>query len=101
LLLLDKWAADQDPEFRRKFYYDLLRGVKRSGETGVAITQDDRYIDEMDAPARRLRREDARIAAQQTVGERGSKRICGQMGSRPRRRDEPGGGGSPNAISRV
>src|SRR6266851_5760672 len=48
LLLLDEWAADQDPEFRRKFYYELLPELKRSGETVVAITHDDRYIDEMD-----------------------------------------------------
>src|SRR6266487_3800450 len=70
LLLLDEWAADQDPEFRRKFYYDLLPELKRSGETVVAITHDDRYIDEMDLPARRLRMEDGRFAAQQTVENR-------------------------------
>src|SRR5437588_2479532 len=62
LLLLDEWAADQDPDFRRKFYYDLLPELKRSGETVVAITHDDRYIDEMDLPARRLRMEDGRFA---------------------------------------
>ena len=57
LLLLDEWAADQDPEFRRKFYYDLLPELKQSGETVVAITHDDRYIDEMDLPCayRKLR----------------------------------------------
>jgi putative ATP-binding cassette transporter len=70
LLLLDEWAADQDPEFRRKFYYELLPELKRSGETVVAITHDDRYIDEMDLPARRLRMEDGRFAAQQTVENR-------------------------------
>jgi putative pyoverdin transport system ATP-binding/permease protein len=67
LLLLDEWAADQDPEFRRKFYYDLLPELKRTGETVVAISHDDRYLDEMDVPARRLRMEDGRIVAQQTV----------------------------------
>jgi putative ATP-binding cassette transporter len=70
LLLLDEWAADQDPEFRRKFYYDLLPELKQSGETVVAITHDDRYIDEMDFPARRLRMEDGRFAAQETVENR-------------------------------
>jgi ABC-type siderophore export system fused ATPase/permease subunit len=44
--------------------------LKRSGETVVAITHDDRYIDEMDLPARRLRMEDGRFAAQQTVENR-------------------------------
>src|SRR5215471_2261159 len=70
LMLLDEWAADQDPEFRRKFYYDLLPELKQSGETVVAITHDDRYIDEMDLPARRLRMEDGRFAAQETVENR-------------------------------
>ena len=70
ILLLDEWAADQDPEFRRKFYYDLLPDLKRAGETVVAITHDDRYLDEMDLPARRLRMEDGRFAAQQTVENR-------------------------------
>ncbi|MBV9241949.1 MAG: ATP-binding cassette domain-containing protein [Acidobacteria bacterium] len=71
LLLLDEWAADQDPEFRRKFYYDLLPELKRTGETVVAISHDDRYLDEMDVPARRLRMEDGRIVAEQTVESRG------------------------------
>jgi putative ATP-binding cassette transporter len=71
LLLLDEWAADQDPEFRRKFYYDLLPELKRTGETVVAISHDDRYLDEMDVPARKLRMEDGRIVAQQTVESRG------------------------------
>ena len=63
ILLLDEWAADQDPEFRRKFYYDLLPELKRAGETVVAITHDDRYLDEMELPARRLRMEDGRFVA--------------------------------------
>jgi len=70
ILLLDEWAADQDPEFRRKFYYDLLPELKRTGETVVAITHDDRYLDEMDLPARRLRMEDGRFVAQQTAENR-------------------------------
>jgi putative ATP-binding cassette transporter len=63
ILLLDEWAADQDPEFRRKFYYDLLPELKRAGETVVAITHDDRYLDEMELPARRLLMEDGRFVA--------------------------------------
>jgi putative pyoverdin transport system ATP-binding/permease protein len=70
ILLLDEWAADQDPEFRRKFYFDLLPELKRTGETVVAITHDDRYLDEMDLPARRLRMEDGRFVAQQTAENR-------------------------------
>jgi putative ATP-binding cassette transporter len=70
VLLLDEWAADQDPEFRRKFYYDLLPDLKRAGETVVAISHDDRYLDEMDVPARRLPMEDGRFAVQRTVENR-------------------------------
>jgi ABC-type siderophore export system fused ATPase/permease subunit len=47
-----------------------LPELKRAGETVVAITHDDRYLDEMDLPARRLRMEDGRFVAQQTVENR-------------------------------
>jgi putative ATP-binding cassette transporter len=70
ILLLDEWAADQDPEFRRKFYFDVLPELKRSGKTVVAITHDDRYLDEMDLPARRLPMEEGRFAAEQTTARR-------------------------------
>jgi putative pyoverdin transport system ATP-binding/permease protein len=61
ILLLDEWAADQDPEFRRKFYYDLLPALHRAGVTVVVVTHDDRYLDEMDLPARRLRMDEGRF----------------------------------------
>jgi cyclic peptide transporter len=67
ILLLDEWAADQDPEFRRKFYYDLLPALKRAGATVVAISHDDRYLDEMDVPARRLRMDEGRFVGPQPV----------------------------------
>ena len=65
MLLLDEWAADQDPEFRRKFYFDLLPALKRAGTTVVAVTHDDRYLDELDLPARRLRMDEGRFVGQQ------------------------------------
>jgi putative ATP-binding cassette transporter len=55
ILLLDEWTADQDPEFRRKFYFELLPALQNAGETVVLITHDDRYLEELDMPARRLR----------------------------------------------
>jgi putative ATP-binding cassette transporter len=67
LLLLDEWASDQDPEFRRKFYYDLLPALKRAGATVVAISHDDRYLDEVTVPARRLRMDEGRFVGQQPV----------------------------------
>jgi putative pyoverdin transport system ATP-binding/permease protein len=67
ILLLDEWAADQDPEFRRKFYYDLLPALHRAGVTVVVVTHDDRYLDEMDLPARRLRMDEGRFVEQPAV----------------------------------
>jgi putative ATP-binding cassette transporter len=61
ILLLDEWAADQDPEFRRKFYFELLPALHRAGVTVVAISHDDRYIEDMDVPIRRLRMDEGRF----------------------------------------
>jgi putative ATP-binding cassette transporter len=67
ILLLDEWTADQDPEFRRKFYYDLLPGLRQAGVTMVVITHDDRYLDELDLPARRLRMDEGRFVEQRSM----------------------------------
>lgn len=48
ILLLDEWAADQDPVFRRLFYRDLLPQMKAEGRTIFAITHDDRYFHHAD-----------------------------------------------------
>jgi putative ATP-binding cassette transporter len=44
IAVLDEWAADQDPHFRRYFYEDLLPEMKRRGRTVIAATHDDRYF---------------------------------------------------------
>lgn len=44
LLILDEWAADQDPTFRKQFYMDLLPVIRAEGRTVVAITHDDAYF---------------------------------------------------------
>lgn len=44
IYLFDEWAADQDPEFRRYFYEQLLKELKASGKCIIAITHDDRYF---------------------------------------------------------
>jgi putative pyoverdin transport system ATP-binding/permease protein len=67
ILLLDEWAADQDPEFRRKFYYDLLPALKRAGATVVAITHDDRYLDDVGVPTRKLRMDEGRFVGTDSV----------------------------------
>lgn len=44
LLVLDEWAADQDPEFRRYFYTEMLPALRQRGKTIVAACHDDRYF---------------------------------------------------------
>lgn len=58
LLVIDEWAADQDPHFRRKFYRDMLPALKQKGVTVVAVTHDDAYFDVAD---RRLHLEEGRL----------------------------------------
>jgi putative ATP-binding cassette transporter len=67
ILLLDEWTAEQDPEFRRKFYDELLPELLRAGATIVVITHDDRYLDELTLPARRVRMDEGRIVEQRTM----------------------------------
>ncbi|MEO0778406.1 MAG: peptide ABC transporter, partial [Bacteroidota bacterium] len=45
VLVLDEWAADQDPYFRKKFYTEILPRFKKEGWTIIAITHDDKYYD--------------------------------------------------------
>lgn len=43
-VLFDEWAADQDPEFKRVFYQELLPELKQMGKTVLVISHDDRYF---------------------------------------------------------
>jgi putative ATP-binding cassette transporter len=43
VLVLDEWAADQDPYFRKKFYTIIIPLLKQEGFTIIAITHDDKY----------------------------------------------------------
>ena len=45
IYIFDEWAADQDPNFRRKFYEEILPDMKKQGKTIIAVTHDDRYFD--------------------------------------------------------
>jgi cyclic peptide transporter len=45
VLILDEWAADQDPYFRKKFYREIIPLLKTEGFTILAITHDDKYYD--------------------------------------------------------
>ena len=68
IMILDEWTAEQDPEFRRKFYDELLPEMMRAGATIVVITHDDRYLDELHLPARRIRMDEGRIVEERTMG---------------------------------
>lgn len=59
ICVLDEWAADQDPVFRRKFYHEIIRALKERGITVVAVTHDDRYYDLAD---RLIRFEEGKLA---------------------------------------
>ncbi|CAG9226919.1 Cyclic peptide transporter [Paraburkholderia tropica] len=58
VMVLDEWAADQDPTFRRVFYTEILPDLKRQGKTLIVISHDDRYFDASD---RYIRMENGRI----------------------------------------
>jgi len=58
IIVLDEWAADQDPHFRAKFYEILLPHLQAQGATVIAITHDDKYFH---LANRRLHMEDGRL----------------------------------------
>ena len=41
--IFDEWAADQDPQFKEIFYYQLLPELKSRGKLVIVISHDDRY----------------------------------------------------------
>ncbi|OEC93455.1 hypothetical protein A9Z06_34020 [Rhizobium sp. YK2] len=44
ICFFDEWAADQDPNFRKQFYHDILPALKQQGKTLVVISHDDRFF---------------------------------------------------------
>jgi len=58
IYVLDEFAADQDPEFRRKFYDEILPAMRERGKTVVVVTHDERYFDRA---SRHLTMEEGRI----------------------------------------
>jgi putative ATP-binding cassette transporter len=45
ILILDEFAAEQDVQFKRKFYKEILQYIRNEGFTIIAITHDDAYYD--------------------------------------------------------
>lgn len=44
ILILDEWAAEQDPIFRKYFYEKIIPTLKEEGKTIIAVTHDDSYF---------------------------------------------------------
>ena len=44
VIVLDEWAADQDPHFRRIFYEELLPDLRARGKIIISVTHDDRWF---------------------------------------------------------
>ena len=45
IYVFDEWAADQDPQYKKVFYTQLLPELKARGKGVIVITHDDRYFD--------------------------------------------------------
>jgi len=44
ICVFDEWASDQDPQFKKVFYTDLLPELKARGKTALIITHDEKYF---------------------------------------------------------
>jgi putative ATP-binding cassette transporter len=44
VLVLDEWAADQDPHFRKVFYEEILPQLRAEGKVVICVTHDDRWF---------------------------------------------------------
>lgn len=60
IFILDEFAAEQDPGFRKYFYETLLPTLKERGKTVIAVTHDDAYFHACD---RVVKMDYGRIAA--------------------------------------
>jgi len=58
VLVLDEWAADQDPATRAAFYETMLPRIRAEGKAVVAVSHDERYFECADA---RYHMEDGRM----------------------------------------
>lgn len=48
IIVLDEWAADQDPEFRKIFYRRIIPELKSMNKTVFAVSHDETYFDTCD-----------------------------------------------------
>jgi putative ATP-binding cassette transporter len=60
ICVFDEWAAEQDSDFRRYFYTNILQELKVKGKTVIVVTHDERYYD-MDYIDRILKLEEGQL----------------------------------------
>ena len=48
IYVFDEWAADQDAEFRQRFYEQIIPDLVARGKTVIAVTHDDRWFHKCD-----------------------------------------------------
>jgi putative ATP-binding cassette transporter len=48
IYFFDEWAADQDPQFKAIFYFEILPELKARGKTVFVISHDDQYYEVAD-----------------------------------------------------
>lgn len=47
-MIFDEVTADQDPEFKKYFYFEILPELKRKGKTVIMVSHDDKYFEQFD-----------------------------------------------------
>jgi putative ATP-binding cassette transporter len=73
IYVLDEWAADQDPPFKKFFYEVLLTDLKSRGKCVIIITHDDQYFELAD---RIIKLIDGRIVSDVTLRSTHFKTAC-------------------------
>ncbi len=48
VVIFDEWAENQDPSYKKVFYYDILPELKASGRIVIAVTHESNYFDAAD-----------------------------------------------------
>ena len=65
VVVLDEWAADQDPHYRRVFYEELVPELRALGKIVICVTHDDRWFHLAD---RTYRMDEGRLQPADTAG---------------------------------
>lgn len=68
VIVLDEWAADQDPHYRRVFYEELLPELRAQDKIVICVTHDDRWFHLAD---RTYRMDEGRLQPVDTAGRAG------------------------------